>query len=380
MNTTLPVSEFSGHPTPFYFYDLGLLRRTIATARAEAGDIAIHYAVKANYNPVILGEIAATGLGADCVSGAEVGEAIKAGIPAEDIMFAGVGKTDAEIIQALEAGVGCLNVESVEELQVIAALAAERGLVAPVALRVNPDIDAHTHEYITTGLEENKFGIDMRRLDAAADYVAATPSLSLRGLHFHIGSQITVFEPFDVLCERINGLVAGLEARGIAIDNINVGGGLGINYDDPDGNPIPPFSEYFAAFRRGLKLRPGQRVHCELGRAIVGQCGSLISRVLYVKEDVGKRFVIADAGMTELIRPALYGAHHLIQNLTSTSAHTELYDVVGPVCESSDCFGTDERLPLTQRGDLLAFRSAGAYGEAMASHYNCRSLAPAVYC
>lgn len=378
MEFNLPVDVFDQLPTPFYYYDLKLLGRTIECAKAEAGDIAIHYAVKANFNPVILCEMAAAGLGADCVSGGEIRSALDAGIPAAEIMFAGVGKTDAEIILALEAGVGCINVESVEELEVIASLAKSRGLVAPVALRVNPDIDAHTHEYITTGLEENKFGIDMRRLDEAVDYVTANKNLTLRGLHFHIGSQITVFEPFDIMCERINGLVGALEARGIAIDNINVGGGLGIDYDDPDANPIPPFDRYFAAFRRGLHLRPGQRVHCELGRALVAQCGSLISRVLYVKEGVGKRFIIADAGMTELIRPALYGAHHVIQNLSSKANETAVYDVVGPVCESTDCFATDERLPLTLRGDLLAFRSAGAYGEAMSSAYNCRRLNPSL--
>lgn len=374
--TDFPLQTFLDTPTPFYYYDMELLARTldaIASAAPEK-EFCVHYAVKANSNPAILKFIAGRGFGADCVSGGEIKAALEAGFGPGRIVFAGVGKTDAEIIQALDCGIGCFNVESLAELEVIGGLASARGQVARVALRVNPDIDAHTHHYITTGLEENKFGISMSMLDGAADYCLSHPGLHLAGLHFHIGSQVTITEPFAILCERVNALVDKLAGRGISLEYINVGGGLGIDYDNPDANPIPDFESYFGTFRRGLALKPGQTVHFELGRAVVAQCGSLISRVLYVKEGVDRKFVIADAGMTDLIRPALYGAHHVVQNLTSCSDSTERYDVVGPVCESSDCFGTGELLPVTQRGDLLAFRSAGAYGEVMASQYNMRSL------
>lgn len=376
-----PVAEFSPLATPFYAYSLGLLRQTLADARSAAGDEAcIHYAVKANANPVILREIAAAGFGADCVSGGEVEAALAAGFPAQKIVFAGVGKTDAEILLGLEAGIGCFNVESAEELEVMAELAAARNAVANVALRVNPNVDAHTHKHITTGLSENKFGINLDALLPIVRRARELASVNLVGLHFHIGSQILDLEPYAELCGKINSLQATLEAEGITLSSINVGGGLGIDYVQPDLHPIPDFKEYFATFRRGLKLRPGQSVHFELGRSLVAQCGSLISRCVFVKHGTVKKFVILDAGMAELIRPALYGAHHIIQNLSAPAdAPVETYDVVGPVCESSDTFGTDEHLPLTHRGDIFALRSAGAYGEVMASGYNCRKLNPAIF-
>ncbi|MCM1504412.1 MAG: diaminopimelate decarboxylase [Muribaculum sp.] len=368
-----PIEKFRTERTPFYYYDIDLLRQTLDSIRNAVGSgYIVHYAVKANANPLILREICRAGLGADCVSGGEIEAALKAGIPASGVVFAGVGKSDEEIALALTAKIGCFNVESIEELRVIEAMAADRNVVANVALRVNPNVDAHTHHYITTGLKENKFGIALEMLDSAVQLCLASKSLSLRGLHFHIGSQITAMDPYVVLCDRINSLLAEYEAKGIEFDLINVGGGLGVDYDHPDEHPIPDFKAYFDTFRRHLNLRPGQQLHFELGRAVVAQCGSLITKVLYVKQGLNKRFVIVDAGMTDLIRPALYQSHHLIQNITSSSAEEFVYDIVGPVCESSDCFGVDERLPLTVRGDLLALRSAGAYGEAMASHYNLR--------
>lgn len=374
--TRFPLQEFRDLATPFYFYDLNLLERTLAEIKRTARDdrFKVHYAVKANANPGILRRIQGAGLGVDAVSGGEIRAALEAGFKSSDIVFAGVGKTDAEIIMALEEGIGCFNVESSAELMVIDEIASGMGKKATVALRVNPDIDAHTHEYITTGLAENKFGINIDRLDSVIELAQSLPSVELTGLHFHIGSQITESEPFVMLCEVINRLQDELEKKGISLTLINVGGGLGVDYADPDRHPIPDFESYFKTFRNHLHLRQGQQVHFELGRSVVAQCGSLITRVLYVKEGSSKRFAIVDAGMTDLIRPALYNAHHKIENLSSPEGELHHYDVVGPICESSDVFGTGEMLPAIRRGDFLALRSAGAYGEIMASQYNCRPL------
>ncbi|MDE6094722.1 MAG: diaminopimelate decarboxylase [Muribaculaceae bacterium] len=372
--TYFPLDRMRAERTPFYYYDVKLLDNTLETVRrtADYPGFHVHYAVKANANPEILKRIAASGLGADTVSLGEIKAAIDAGFPAPKIVFAGVGKTDEEIAVALEYGIGCFNAESEPEIEAIEAIAKEAGKKAPVALRVNPEIDAHTHHYITTGLAENKFGIPLPMLERLIERCLKSEWIEFKGLHFHIGSQVTDLTPFKILCERINELQD--KYKGIEFASINVGGGLGIDYDDPDKNPIPDFRSYFSIFHENLKLRPGQQVHFELGRAIVAQCGSLISRVTYVKEGIGKKFLILDAGMTALIRPALYQAHHKIENLTSTSSEEVVYDVVGPICESSDTFGTDELLPLSKRGDLIAMRSAGAYGEVMASSYNCRVL------
>lgn len=369
--------------TPFYFYDMALLERTLDAVVQEVPTndpvFKVHYAIKANFNPVIVDYIARRGLGADCVSGGEIKLAMEAGIPVGKIVYAGVGKTDREILLALDAGIGCFNVESVAELDVINKLAEARNTTAKVALRINPNIDAHTHHYITTGLEENKFGINIEQLDSVISHCATMDHVKLVGLHFHIGSQILTTDPFILLCDRINKLQSHLRELGVELEIINVGGGLGIDYDDPDKHPIPDFKEYFEAFRKNLDIADGQTVHFELGRSIVAQCGSLISRVLYIKNGTSRDFAIIDAGMSELIRPALYGARHLIQNISDPDAPVCKYDVVGPVCESSDCFGCDMELPELHRGDILAIRSAGAYGEAMASNYNCRTLHKAYF-
>lgn len=377
--------------TPFYYYDMRLLDRTLAAVRSAAltdSRFRVHYAVKANADKEILETISRAGLGADCVSGWEIEAAVSAGFPAEKIVFAGVGKTDREIELALKAGIGCFNVESMQELEVIGTIASDLGVTAPVALRVNPNIDAHTHEYITTGLSENKFGINLDQLPAHVKAAVSMPGISLEGLHFHIGSQITESEPFEMLCETINRIQEEYLSLGITFLNINVGGGLGIDYADPSGHPIPDFDRYFSVFRNKMKAYPGQKVHFELGRSIVAQCGSLITRVLYIKEGTVKRFAIVDAGMTDLIRPALYNAYHKIEKAYADlkSAHvdsdtlTQSYDVVGPICESSDCFARDVRLPVLKRGDLLMIRSAGAYGRVMASQYNLRPIPRGVYC
>lgn len=363
-------------PTPFYYYDTDLLAATLHSVREEAArydGFTVHYAVKANANPHILKQIAAAGLGADCVSGGEIKAAIEAGFPSQGIVFAGVGKADWEINLAIDSDIFCFNVESVPELEVINELAEAKGKVAKVCFRVNPNVGAHTHASITTGLAENKFGIAMADLLPIIRRAVDLANIEFIGLHFHIGSQILDMTDFEALCGRVNELQDQLEAEGISIANINVGGGLGISYTDPDGQPVPDFKTYFATYARGLKLRPGQKVHFELGRSIVAQMGSLITRVLYVKQGTAKQFCIVDAGMTDLIRPALYDAYHKIENLSSREAE-ETYDVVGPICESSDVFAKGIQLPKTHRGDLIALRSAGAYGEIMASGYNCRAL------
>lgn len=373
-----PIDKFQGVQTPFYYYDRALLQQTLDVINREASKYAgfrVHYAVKANVDPTVLSIINQAGLGCDCVSGGEVEVCLKAGFPASKVVFAGVGKADWEINLALDADIACFNVESVPELDVINELAAAKGKVANVAIRVNPNVDAHTHKYITTGLSENKFGISMEMLDMVIHHVLGLKNIKLIGLHFHIGSQLLDMSPFAMLCPRINELQDRLEQQGIHLQSINVGGGLGIDYVQPDQNPIPDFAAYFKCYADHLKLRVGQELHFELGRAVVGQMGSLIARVLYVKEGLNKKFVILDAGMSDLIRPALYQAHHNIENLTAAAdGKTEKYDVVGPICESSDCFGTDEVLPVTRRGDLVALRSAGAYGQIMASNYNCRRI------
>ena len=376
IKTLFPIETFKHCETPFYYYDLELLKATLHEMNACIKDLPykVHYAVKANANPRILHEIKEAGLSIDCVSGGEIVAALAAGFKGDTIAFAGVGKTDKEISLGINHDIFCFNVESLAELEVINEIAAAKGKIANIALRINPNIDAHTHEYITTGLSENKFGINLEQIDMAVDKAMSMPDVNLIGLHFHIGSQLLDFTPYKMLCDRINDLQDHFEARGISFKIINVGGGLGINYENPNENPIPDFKNYFDTFRNNLKLRKGQELHFELGRAIVGQCGSLITRVIYVKNGTTKNFVIVDAGMTDLIRPALYQAHHVAENITSPATETARYDIVGPICESSDKFASDETLPLTHRGDLLALRSAGAYGEVMEMQYNCRNL------
>ena len=376
MKGTFPVNKFRELETPFYYYDVNVLRETLSCINKEAGkynNFCVHYAVKANANHKILTIIRENGLGADCVSGGEIRAAVKAGFPTNKIVYAGVGKTDWEINLGLDYDIFCFNVESVPELEIINELAAAKGKVARVAFRINPNVGAHTHANITTGLAENKFGISMQDMDKVIDVAVEMKHVKFIGLHFHIGSQIVDMGDFVALCNRVNELQEKLYARQIIVEHINVGGGLGIDYSHPNRQPIPNFAEYFSTYHKHLKLRPQQTLHFELGRAVVGQCGSLISKVIYVKQGTNKQFAILDAGMTDLIRPALYQAYHKIENITSDEA-IETYDVVGPICESSDVFGKAIDLNKVHRGDLFALRSAGAYGEIMASAYNCRTL------
>lgn len=374
---TLPAEKFAQLETPFYYYDTRILEDTLSAvkqAMAPHADYHLHYAVKANANPMLLKIISSNGFGADCVSGGEIQACIAAGFPADKIVFAGVGKADWEIELGLDAGIFSFNVESIPELEVINEIAAKKGVVAKVAFRINPNVGAHTHANITTGLAENKFGIAMEDMEKVIGLAGNMKHVEFIGLHFHIGSQILEMDDFEALAHRINELQDRLEAQGIVMKNINVGGGLGIDYQNPTENPIPNFKAYFETYSKLLRLRSGQQLHFELGRAIVGQCGVMVARTLYVKETAVKKFVIVDAGFTELIRPALYDAYHKIVNLSNAGEASEKYDVVGPICESSDVFGKDRLLARTKRGDLIGFLSAGAYGEVMSSQYNCRQL------
>ena len=376
MKGIFPLEKLERIQTPFYYYDAELLRQTLRTITQEVSKhegFCVHYAVKANANPKVLKIIREAGLGADCVSGGEIETCIKAGFPKQKIVYAGVGKSDWEINLGLDNDIFCFNVESIPELEVINQLAAAKDKVARVAFRLNPNVGAHTHANITTGLAENKFGIDMRDMLTVIEKASQMKNVKVVGLHFHIGSQILDMGDFEALCNRVNELQNELERHRISVEHINVGGGLGIDYQHPNRVPIPDFKAYFDTYAKKLKLRNGQTLHFELGRAVVAQCGSLITRTLYIKEGHIKKFCIVDAGFTDLIRPALYQAYHKIENLSSEEP-MEAYDVVGPICESTDVFAKQIDINRAHRGDLLAIRSAGAYGEIMASQYNCRQL------
>ncbi len=372
------LEKFRDIPTPFYYYDLDILRSTLDEVKTESEKLGykVHYAVKANHNHRLLKIISSYGFGADCVSGNEVAAAINAGFSPSDVVFAGVGKTDKDIVAAIKAGIFCFNCESIPELEVINHLASQQNKVAQIALRINPYIDAHTHKYITTGIEESKFGINTWEIEEVVKIIYGLKNIRLLGMHFHIGSQITSLPVFKSLCLKINELQQWFVTHNIDLEIINVGGGLGIDYENPDNNPR--FQEYFSLLNEFIDVLPDQILHMEPGRSIIGQCGSLISRVLFIKNGSNTQFAIIDAGMTDLIRPALYQAHHKIENLSSQGKIIR-YDVVGPICESSDTFAKFIELPETKRGDIISIRSAGAYGEAMASRYNLRDLAESVF-
>ncbi len=374
MFTEETIKKIQHLKTPYYYYDMALLQKTLNAITTESVKYGyhIHYAFKANANANIIQAIHKAGFGADCVSGNEVKCAVENGFDTSNIVFAGVGKSDDEINYALDKTIFCFNCESIQELEVINELATAKDKIASIALRINPNVDAHTHKYITTGLEENKFGINPYEFDAVIEKLKSLPNLKLIGLHFHIGSQITDLSPFKQLCLKVNKINAYFLSKEYDLPIINVGGGVGINYQEPDNEAVIDFAAYFKVFHDFMELRKNQQLHFELGRAVVAQCGSLISKVLYIKNGINTNFAILDAGMTELIRPALYQAYHKIENISSISPTLIKYDVVGPICESSDCFGKAVELPITQRGDFIAIRSAGAYGEVMASRYNLR--------
>lgn len=382
MNSRAYTEQLEHLETPFYFYDMELLGRTLEEVTHEASRYGykVHYALKANFDKRIVETIRQAGLGADCVSGNEVRLAIETGYPASEVVFAGVGKSDREIRYALEQDIFSFNCESLQELEVINGIAASSGRVARIALRMNPDVDPKTHKHISTGMADNKFGIAATEVDEVIASLGSFANIRLVGLHFHIGSQVGDLGVFEQLCHRVNTIKAWFREQGVALEHINMGGGLGIDYDDPDAEPIPNFAAYFSICHRFLDQEEGQTVHFELGRSIVGQCGELITRVLYNKKTAtGKDIVVLDAGMTDLIRPAMYGAHHVIENISAPGDATHTYTVVGPICESTDTFAAAVRLPRTQRGDLLSLRSAGAYGSAMSLRYNLRDLPGSVY-
>jgi diaminopimelate decarboxylase len=379
------ISKFNNIETPFYYYDTDLLQKTLRTCADAAApyQFHIHYALKANFNSVLLNQIKEIGFGADCVSAGEVRRAVEVGFDHKKIVFAGVGKSDKEINEALDLDIFCFNVESIQELEVLNELAGKKGKTAQVAIRINPNVDAHTHHNITTGLDENKFGINSWDLPECAETLKASPNLKFIGIHFHIGSQITNLDVYKNLCVRVNEFAAWFEDKGFNLKVLNVGGGLGIDYYNPN-HQIPDFESYFKIFNEFLTVKPGQEVHFELGRALVGQSASLITRVLYIKNGKKKNFVVLDAGMTELMRPALYQAYHKIENLSQSGvagskSDVVKYDIVGPICESTDCFGKEVEQPESFRGDIFAIRSAGAYGEVMASKYNLRDAIRSVY-
>jgi len=379
---TASVEKLQGHKTPFFYYDLELLDKTLHAINSaiKGSPFVVHYAIKANANQPVLDRIKKAGLGIDCVSGNEIKRAIEEGFLPQEIAFAGVGKTDEEILYGLEQKIFTFNVESLPELEVINELAAKQGEIANIAIRLNPNVNARTHHYITTGLEENKFGINYWELDQLYDLLNGLKHIKLKGIHFHIGSQVTDLSVFKNLCNRVNALQKEFRERGFNLEHINVGGGFGVNYNHPDSEIVPNFDKFFGVFKKFIDLQPNQELHFELGRSVVAQCASLISRVLYVKKGIKTNFAILDAGMTELIRPALYQSSHKIENISNiTGSLSEKYDVVGPICESSDCFGKAVQLPATKRGDLMAIRSVGAYGEVMSSAYNLRDKAQAIY-
>lgn len=380
MFNTDTINRFNDLDTPFYYYDLEVLRQTLTAARDASAKhgFHVHYALKANFNPRVLEMIQSFGFGADCVSGNEVRAAIDRGFDKGKIVFAGVGKSDKEINLGLDTDIFCFNVESVQELNIIDGLAAAKGKKAKVAIRINPNVDAHTHHFITTGLDENKFGINIWQLPDVATALRQCKNLEFLGIHFHIGSQITDLEVYKNLCTRINEMQDWFEDHGFPVKVLNTGGGLGVDYYNPDGN-IADFENYFQVFKNFLNVKPGQEVHFELGRALVAQSASLISRVLYVKNGLKKNFLVLDAGMTELMRPMLYQAYHQIENISRQDHGQIKYDVVGPICESTDCFQKDVEFPESFRGDLIAIRTAGAYGEVMASGYNLRDRVGSIY-
>lgn len=375
------IEKLKEHETPFYLYDIGLLRKTLESASTLANKhgFKLHYAIKANYDAKILKTIKEFGLGIDCCSWNEIKCALDAGFAPSGIVYAGVGKKDSELRNAINAGIYSINCESLQELEVIEGIAAEEGKKVRIALRVNPDVDPKTHKCINTGQADSKFGISYEEIQANAERIQAYEHLNLRGIHLHIGSQIRDMHVFEQLCEKVSAIVDNLVNLGFVLDFVDVGGGLGINYDCPEDEPVPNFAEVFNIITDKLKVN-GREVHFEFGRAIVGQCGELITSVLYNKTTAtGKKLVIVDASMTELIRPALYGSHHVIENITSNASDKENYAVVGTACESTDVFDGSVSLPRTGRGDLLTIKSAGAYGMSMASRYNLHNLPEAVY-
>lgn len=374
------IDSLRSLPTPFYYYDLDVLEENILELEKHSRkhQVKIHYALKANNNRPILKKMINAGFGADCVSGPEMERAIESGFLPMDIVFAGVGKTDDEIRFGIHNQISCFNCESVHELEIIDQIAGEMNSIAPVALRINPDFNGQTHKKITTGTRFDKFGIPKDEILGTINTLKELKNIKFNGLHFHIGSQIVNMNIFAALAREINQIQDIFIQHYLIPPVLNLGGGLGVDYELPDSNPIPDYSAFFDAYLNNLNRLPNQEIHFELGRSIVAECGSLISKVLFLKKNAAATYAIVDAGMNDLMRPALYNAKHKIQNLTGIGLE-EIYHVAGPVCESSDVFRKDILLPQLNRGDLIAIRTSGAYGEVMASGYNLRKPARAFY-
>ncbi len=382
MLSRLIADKLQQHETPFYLYDINLLRQTLEglTSAADRYGYRIHYAIKANYDDKILSIIKEYGLGIDCASGNELRKAIEMGFDPKTIVYAGVGKRDKELQYAIEQGILAINCESIEEIELINDLSQQKGVVTDIAIRINPDIDPKTNACIDTGQADSKFGISYEEVMENAERLQSLKGLNIMGVHLHIGSQIRELHVFENMCHKVNSIVENLTRLGFSFDFIDVGGGLGVNYDVPENEPIPNFASLFAIVKTHLAVGD-KPVHFEFGRSIVAQCGELITKVLFNKTTAtGRRLVIVDASMTELVRPAMYGAYHNIENITSQETMaTKKYTVVGTACESTDLFVENASMRTTKRGDLLTLKSAGAYGMSMASRYNLHDLPSAVY-
>ena len=365
--------------TPFYYYDLDLLDNTIVSLKESLDpNYNVYYAIKANNNSKIIKLIKDHDLGIDAVSGEEINKSLNNSINPNKIVFAGVGKTKDEIIFAIKKKIYLFNCESLDEINLIDKVSQELNVRTKIAIRLNPNIDSRSHKYIKTGMFDSKFGIQIDHLTEILEKIKKFKHVDLKGYHFHLGSQIDDLGIFSKLCKVSNEINTYLKNKEFNITDVNLGGGLGINYKEPDLNLIPDFKSYFEIFKKNLIFFDNQKIHFELGRSIVGQCGFLFSRILYLKKSFNKHFVIIDAGMTELIRPALYNAQHHIENLSSNKKEIK-YDIVGPLCESSDTFAKDYYLNESKIGDLIVIRSSGAYGEVMSSNYNLRKKVKAYY-
>ncbi len=366
--------------TPFYCYSTATLDRhyrVFAEAFADVPSL-VCFALKANSNQAVIATLAKLGAGADIVSGGELARALQAGVPANKIVFSGIGKTREEMAAALHAGIYCFNVESEPELRVLSEIATGLGVKAPVSVRVNPDVDAKTHAKIATGKSENKFGIPISRAREVYAEAASLPGIRVSGIDMHIGSQITELSPFDNATALLAELARDLRAAGHTIEHLDLGGGLGIPYKN-DNTPPPLPAEYAEVVKKHTKGL-GVKLVFEVGRMIVGNAGILVSQVIYWKQGEAKNFLIVDAAMNDLIRPTLYEAYHEILPITEPHANTPwaVADVVGPVCESGDYLALDRRLPQMKEGDLVAVMTAGAYGAVQAGTYNTRALIPEV--
>lgn len=365
--------------TPFYLYDKSLLIDTLKSAQNFASSylkhkFCLHYALKANDNPDLLKVILNNHFGIDCVSGGEVKKALNAGFRPDKIVFAGVGKTDSEIRYALKNDISAFNTESIQEIEVINKIAKNLNIVAKIMIRVNPDVDAKTHKHISTGKYDNKFGITF---DDALNFLktlALFKNIHFIGLHYHIGSQITDMAVFKELTGKINSHYKKLQKLNINITDLNIGGGLGVNYKNPSKEPIADFNNYFKIISQNLDIPSQIKLHFELGRSIVAQCGALVSQVIFTKNTAGTNFAIIDAGMNDLMRPALYSAKHKITKVSNPKTKAmDKYHIVGPVCESTDVFAKNLKIEGLTRGDKIIIYSAGAYGAVLANQYNSRA-------